>query len=421
MKKISFQLPAALLLAVTATESFANGFRVVSHDAFAAARGEAFTATADNPSAIYYNPAGITQLEGTQIRGGLYSIYLNPEFSPPSGRVNSGQTYENDKQYAFAPDSFVTHQFKTVPITIGLGSYAPYGGSLEWPDSTGFRAVSERSQLSYLRINPVVAWKVCDSLSLAVGGSLDYAKLNLEQGILRRANPPNFFRFTGDGFSASYNAGILWSPHEKISFGATVRSSTTFVFDGKTGFAEEGAFPTGTRDAKMGLTFPLTATFAVSYRPTPKWNFEFDADYADWSSVGNTTIKQNPAPPSGIQQDIPVRLQWQASWMYSAGVTRYFDNGWHVSAGYLFNENSVPDAFYAPGVADLDRHFLTVGIGRKGKSIDFDVTYQFGYGPERTVSGSQPSSSPALFAGQNADGTYKFISHAILISAGLRF
>jgi long-chain fatty acid transport protein len=106
--------------------------------------------------------------------------------------------------------------------------------------------------------------------------------------------------------------------------------------------------------------------------------------------------------------------------MYEFGVTRYFDNGWHVSAGYVFNENSVPDAHYTPLAADMDRHFLSIGTGRKGKHLDFDVMYQFGYGPPRTVTGSTPSTVGQI-AGQTADGTYEFISHAILISAGWHF
>jgi long-chain fatty acid transport protein len=107
--------------------------------------------------------------------------------------------------------------------------------------------------------------------------------------------------------------------------------------------------------------------------------------------------------------------------MYEFGVTRYFDNGWHLSAGYVFNENSVPDAYYTPLAADLDRHFFSVGAGFKGKRFDFDVAYQLGYGPARTVTGNLPSSIPARFSGQRADGTYGFNSHAVLLTVGMHF
>jgi long-chain fatty acid transport protein len=116
-----------------------------------------------------------------------------------------------------------------------------------------------------------------------------------------------------------------------------------------------------------------------------------------------------------------VTLDWTASWIYEFGVTRYLDGGWHVSAGYVFNQNSVPDAYYTPLVPDMDRYFITTGAGWKGKRFNFDLAYQFGYGPPHTVSGSTPSSTPGQFAGQTADGQYSFISHAVLLSAGMRF
>src|SRR5438093_6439788 len=65
--------------------SFGLGTRIVDQDAAATARGEAFVATADNPSAIYYNPAGITQLDGFEARAGLYGIGLHVHDSPETG------------------------------------------------------------------------------------------------------------------------------------------------------------------------------------------------------------------------------------------------------------------------------------------------------------------------------------------------
>ena len=103
--------------------------------------------------------------------------------------------------------------------------------------------------------------------------------------------------------------------------------------------------------------------------PRPKWNLEFDANYTDWSSFGNTTVYQQEPAPFGVLQNIPVTLDWQASWMYEFGATRYFDNGWHVSAGYVFNENSVPDAYYTPLAADLNRYVLQRRSRAQGQDV----------------------------------------------------
>jgi long-chain fatty acid transport protein len=154
----------------------------------------------------------------------------------------------------------------------------------------------------------------------------------------------------------------------------------------------------------------------ISYRPTPDWNLEFDADYTDWDRVGTVKIKQARGFGTLIPQDVPVTLEWHSSWYYELGVTRYIGDAWSISAGYVYNENSVPDKYYSPLVADLNRNFLTIGAGYKGQSMSFDIAYQYGFAPERTVSGSSPSST-----GQTADGGYKYKSNALIASLGWRF
>ena len=406
----------------------ANGFGLASQDAFASARGEACVAPADNASAVYYNPAGITQITGTSLRSGLYSIYVDPTYQPPETQPNAGQTYSIAKHFNFIPQIFLTHSFENSPVSVGLGIYAPYGGNADWPQNTGFRSVATKGSLTYLRINPAIAFKLAPQLSFGGGVMVDYGKIDLDQGLLANQQPfANFFHFQGDGWSLGYNLGVLWQPVETVSIGATFRSATTITMDGHTEFQQQPipalnspvGFP-----AQADFMFPLTAVFGISYRPTPKWNLEFDADYTDWSSFGTVTLHQGTLPPAVgavVMQDIPVILDWQPSWMYEFGVTRYFDDGWHVSAGYVYNENSVPDAYYTPLAADMDRHFFSLGAGRKGKKFDYDVVYQFGYGPAHTVTGSNPSSQPASNAGRSADGTYHFISQAVLVTVGMHF
>ena len=420
-KRDTLKLLVAAVLSAAPLELLAGGTRLASQDGFASARGEAFVATADNASAIYYNPAGVTQLQGNNLRSGIYGIYFDPAFTPPSPAGTN--TFHINKQLAAVPQFFYAYALEDLPLSVGLGIYSPYGLGVKWPQDTGFRSVAIESQLTYLRFNPVAAVKLPGQLSFGGGVMVDYAKIQLKQGLRRNELPPpftDFFRFNGDGWSVGYNLGLLWQPHEKISIGATFRSSTTFTMDGHTSVQLFPVIPDPYRSAEHAdFTFPLTGVFGISYRPTPKWNLEFDADYTDWSSFGTTTIYQSN-PNINVQPNPEIILNWQASWMYEFGVTRYFDNGWHVSAGYVYSQNSVPDAHYTPLVPDMDRHFISIGTGHKGKRYDFDLTYQFGYGPERAVTGSSPSTVGQI-AGQTADGKYEFISHAVLVSGGWHF
>jgi len=395
----------------------AGGYALPDQDAFATARGEAFVATADNPSAIFYNPAGLTQLDGSNVRIGTYNIYLDPSYQ----RSGGSQTYNLDGNFHAIPQLFYTYSLKDKdwPVTFGLGVYSPFGLSEKWPQDTGFRAAAIEGALKYYTINPVIAYKLPWNLSVAAGLMVNYASLDLQQGLTPTPNHDEF-EFKGNAWALGYNLGLMWQPISQISLGANFRSATHMDFDGQTGTAVPG-YETSSSAKIDNYPFPLQATAGISYRPTEKWNIEFDAEYTDWSSLGNLTVHQSsPNPVLFNMTDFPLAFDWQSSWYYELGATRYFDNGWHVSAGYVFNENSVPNTHYIPVVADVDKHFFSLGTGYKGRHFSFDVAYQLGYGPDHTVTGSAaPSGYPSSY--HPADGTYSFLSHAVSISAGWHF
>jgi len=402
----------------------ATGFDLPDQDAFAIGRGLAVVASPENnASAIFYNPAGLTQLPGNNLRAGFYGIALEPEYKNP----NTGQTFENQNKLGGIPQLFYSYGTDNHGLSFGLGIYAPSGLGVRWPDNTGFRTDGTKGSLEQIAINPVVAVKLLDSLSVGAGLSANYANLDLRQGLLWPGQPFDQFRFQGDGWGLSGNLGLLWQPVEKWSFGLSMQTGTKIDLKGYTTAYNTVGTPLPTppyyypafsnkTGAQADFQFPLKVEGGVSFRPTPKWNIEVDADYIDWDSMGTVNIQQSSAFPPLLPQDIPVALQWQSSWYYELGVTRYLDNGWHVSAGYIFNQNSVPSSHYNPIVADEDRHFFSVGLGRKGKRFDFDIAYQFGFGPDRTVTGSAPSAT-----GQTADGTYSYLSNAVAISVGYHF
>jgi long-chain fatty acid transport protein len=415
----SLKLTVVLGLAVVGSiETLqAGGFGLPDQDAFATARGEAFVATADNPSAIFYNPAGITQLDGSNVRGGIYGIYLDPSYRRPG----SSQSYNIEDKLHAIPQLFYTYSLKDKdwPISFGLGIYSPFGLSEKWPQDTGFRTVATEGALTYYTINPVIAYKLPWNLSIAAGLMVNYASIDLQQGLTPTPNN-DLFRFKGDAWALGYNLGLMWQPLKQISLGANFRSATRMNFSGNTGTEYNGVLPVTSSPAGVDYPFPLQATAGISYRPTEQWNVEFDVEYTDWSSLGNLNIHQSSPNPVVPLSNIPLALDWQSSWYYELGATRYFDNGWHVSAGYVFNENAVPDAHYTPLVSDLDRHFFSIGTGYKDGRFDFDIAYQFGYGPDRTVTGSAaPLGYPSNY--HPADGTYSFISHAVSVSVGWHF
>jgi long-chain fatty acid transport protein len=385
---------------------FAHGFRLPDQDAKATARGEAFAATADNASAIYYNPAGIGMLPGHNVRLGAYTVGLNVSYDSPAG----GSTDTVDELRP-VPHLFYSYGFQDLPIAVGLGVYAPFGLGIEWPETTGFRSLAIESEMSYMTLNPVIAWRVLTNLSIAAGPTLNYSKLDLKRGVTPYVGN-DYSTLDGDATAFGFNVGVLWQPHPKVSFGIAYRSKTKMDYDGQTEtkfVVPPPGYPSYLRlDARAEVPFPQSVVGGVSFRPTPEWNIEFDVDWTDWNQVNTVEIRQ--AVPQSLA------LNWESSCYYELGITRYFASHWQVSAGYIYNENSIPDKTFNPWVPDQNRHFVCVGAGYQSEYFSLDVAYQFGYAPTRTVSGSAYS-----MTGQNADGDYGYTSHAFAITLGFKF
>ena len=132
-------------------------------------------------------------------------------------------------------------------------------------------------------------------------------------------------------------------------------------------------------------------------------------DWTNWDRVDDLTIEGLPPQLGAISS---YDLDWESAFIWELGATRYFDNGWHVSAGYTYIENAVPDQGFLPIVPDSDRHAFAAGVGRDYGNIYWQLTYQYIYASDRGVSGNDK----AL-----VDGDYDLDSQAVAFSVGYRF
>jgi long-chain fatty acid transport protein len=399
MHKVGHATRLLVAIALWPAMAGAVGFRLPNQDPEAIARGNAFTATADNPSAIYYNPAGITQLDGQNIRAGVYFVSAGVDYTSPSGATASPSS-----EFTPVPQLYYAFTLKDSPLSFGLGVYAPYGLSLDWGQNQPLSTLAEKGSLQYLCFNPVIAYKVLPTLSLAVGPTINYSSASFQRGI--GILPGDFFKVSGDGMGYGFNAGLLWQPHEKWSFGLSYRYSTTVDYHGTSETSPSPPYPPSNA-ASAVINFPQFVMGGISFRPNDKWNIEIDIDWADWNQVKGIqfygTALGSPVLP----------LNYKSSFMYEIGVTRQLGKGYYLSLGFFFSENSSPDANFNPIVPDSDLYLGSIGVGYKGKHWGWDVGYQCGFNPGRDVTGD--------ITYPQANGNYKFLNNAFNIAATYKF
>ena len=389
-------LGAALALAPAAL--LASGTQVGFKDAFATARGDAFVATADNPSAIYYNPAGLTQLQGQALSATAYVVSLDADYrSAATGLTTSINRHDQllpQVYYAFAPENR--------RWALGVGFYAPFGLSTDWPATSGFRTFATKNVETYATLNPVFAWRVSDSLSLGAGLTYNRLDIDLRRGI--GFTPGDEFRFQADGSDLGFNLGLRWQPAGQHAFGLSYQHHTSFDVSGTATAAPYAS----AEPASATFPFPEVLIAGYSYRPTPQWNLEADIDWTNWTRLNTVVVSKASGP-------LPVPFNWQSSCFYELGVTRYLSGGWLVSAGYTYSENSVPDATWNPAVPDANRQFWCVGVGYAQGPTRFMLTLQRATAPTRVIHGTLSA------VGETADGSYGTSVNTLSLSLDYRF
>lgn len=382
----------------------ALGIRLLGQDAEAGARGDAFVATADNPSAIYYNPAGITQLPGEQFRIGAAVTWWDRD---QTSRF-TGQKAEAGNTLQAVPQFFYSFSLGEQRPSIGLGFYSPFGFSADWPafDSS----LRMDGYLDYYVLNPVLAIPICPTLSIGGGVQLVYSDIKENTDLIDPVIGSQMNHAHGSGTGIGYNLGLLWQPQPQHSIGLSYHSTVAVDYDIHyfSRFESPGspAFG-GSFTGHKSFRFPMNVVAGYSYRPSEKWNLEFNLDWTDWDDA-------RPA-------------NWQSSFIYKWGVTRTFTNGWQISAGYSFAENSVPESSFYRLIPDSNQHFFSVGAGRRFGNCDMALAYRLGYSEPRSIS-NLDINGHYLISGVNGAvvensvwGRYEAISQTLMLSFGWHF
>lgn len=371
---------------------YAAATRVAYVDPFATARGNAFTATADNASAVFYNGAGLTQLEGSEVQANVFAISLEYEYEGASGSDSM------DDDFQAIPSFFAAHNFEDRPIAIGFGAYAPFALGSDWGSDASFAsfpfglAVPYEAELDYIKYHAVIAWQISETLSIAAGASYDDTDIELKA---------NALEFEGDGDDIGFSFSVLWQPSVKHSFGFNYQAKTQIEFEG----TADILFPVTASVPTSGtLDFPESVVVGYSFRPNEKWNIELNVDWTHWDRVDSLTLEGVPGAT--------YELNWEDAFIWELGATRYFDNGWNVSAGYTFVESAVPANDLLPVVPDRDRHFFAVGVGRAYDNFFWQATYQYAYSDKLKV---KDNTFPT------ANGEYDLDSQAVAFTLGYRW
>ncbi|HVY91272.1 MAG TPA: outer membrane protein transport protein [Bryobacteraceae bacterium] len=429
----------------------------------------AFTATADDGSAIFYNPAGIAFQPGTQLQSDLLAVVGLFRFFPgnaPVGQVVPANGFSGLVKPHFIPigGMYATHSLND-KITLGFGIFVPFGLASNFenfndgdPSYTKYpgRFAGDRAGLQEYWFQPTIAYRVTPNSSFAVGVAYVHTHIFLQESILNpltdgkdfgkafastifpgvdqaqaaasiaRLLPEGRFRAAATANSPALNLGYLYkNQRTKTNFGISWRSAVANHLHGQAAFSFLGGtlpqfLPSGTTmntlfpNQAIAGTFTTPATYSFGVANSKFWNtlIEADLEIQDFHR-----FKDFPINFSDVSKDTATPAEqrlvfnFNNSYILKLGIEKQLNKLTTVRAGYSFDHTPVPDQSVSALFPDSSRNSFTIGASRERGNLEFSAYYQAMFFLDRVTNESSNIN-------QYTNGDYNNFAH--LLGIGLR-
>jgi long-chain fatty acid transport protein len=433
MKKLIVALTLVLALALPIKNAYcagSGGFRIEVPDAEAMGKGAAFVAQADNPSAIYYNPAGLTQLKG-KLNLSLGAAALQPFCTY---KDTNGNETDRRRQVFTIPNIFAVSDFGLEKFSFGLGTTSNWGTGTFWAEDSFSKYVATKSDYNTQTVMFSGAYEINDNFSIGLAADyikslVDKRKKLLQGGIGDDGN----FQLKGvDNNAWGYRLSALYKPSARHSFGFMYRSPVEVKYKGKI-FLDNlnnnnpllpynaifGGSSYST-DISAKSTLPQSILLGYCYKPGDKWRFEVDAEWMDWASIKEEQIDYPSGygpDPAGLRQAVlntgnPASKGWHSTFSYAFGTEYKVNDILKLRAGYFFHKSPVPQGTFDTSLPDASSNSITVGTGiNLSKNITLDFAYAAMFYDLRKINNNIGSSS-----GVNINGNYSSFCNIYLLT-----
>ncbi len=393
MKFRTYAIPTLLAMQLASTGTAqAAGYAITEQSG--SGIGNAFAgaaATAEDASTIFFNPAGMTYLPDQQLVVAGHAIdssinYSNngSQRSPLTGGLpTAGSNGGNAGDWAYVPNVYFTKAIHP-KVKLGIGVNSPFGLQSNYDSGWVGRYQALTSNLKTVNINPSIAYKANDWLSLGLGFSAMWAQAELSNaldfgtllGVPQAVD--GMARLKGESWGWGWNLGALFQVTPATRVGVAYRSQVHQNLQGIASFSGVPAplamsFPNG--HVTANISTPDSVSGSVFHQLNEQWDVMADLTWTHWSVFQDlTTIRSSGIPLSSTPE------HWNDTFRASIGASFHYDENLKLRTGFAYDQTPVPDAYRTPRIPDSDRFWLSFGANYKlsqSSSLDFGYTHIF--------------------------------------------
>jgi long-chain fatty acid transport protein len=426
----TFRVSLIATALIAANTALAGGFSLSEMSAGSVGNSHAGSASAEDASTVYYNPAGLTRLGGSRVSATLSGIRPSAKFRNTGslsalGTPMAGGNGGDAGDWAAVPAVYYSTSLSS-RWSVGVGMHAPFGLKTEYDDGWVGRYQALKSDLKTVGINPVLAYRMNDAVSIGAGVSAQYADVELSRAIdfgticvgsLGAAScvPSGFLPQTQDGVATvqgndwgyGYNLGVLIAPTSNLRYGLTYRSKIRHNVSGEATFerpaglpAPLAASPTFTNtDANASLDLPDSLSASVYSDISQRWSAMADVTWMRWSRFEELRINFANGAPASVTPE-----NWRDTTRVSAALNYRVSDMLKLRGGVAFDESPVRDEFRTPRIPDANRRWLSLGAQFKpSRHAAVDVGYAHLFVRDSSINKAEPPVGGTLIGDYDND------------------
>jgi len=384
-KKLS-SLAVAAATAGLVQSAGAGGFAIGTQSG--SGTGNAFAggaAAADDASVAWYNPAAMTVLPaGKQVAGALHALRPSFKFQntgstgPVFGAAGASDGGDGG-DWAFVPNAFFTMNINP-QWRFGLALNAPFGLKTEYDNGWRGQLTGLKSAIKSVNINPSVAYKVSDTVSIGAGISVQ--KLDAELSAFAGSAAAGILTLNADDIGYGANLGLLVQATPSTRFGLTYRSSIKYELEGTAGFSgTAGALLGSSVRADLRVPESVSASFFTALNPN--WELMGDITWTRWSRVQQLNVIRTTATGLGAPAGstlTSLAFRWDDTWRFGVGANYKANQQAKFRFGLAYDQTPTNDATRTPRLPDQDRIWLAAGVQyrvSKAGVLEFGYAHEF--------------------------------------------
>ncbi|MFM9913699.1 MAG: OmpP1/FadL family transporter [Methylophilaceae bacterium] len=389
---------ALSVLTLSSTAAHAAGFALIEQSA--SVMGNAFAgaaASAEDASTIFFNPAGMTYLPETQLVAAAHLIRPSADFTNNGTVAGAGKALNGTGgdigELAFVPNMYFAKAVSP-NIRLGIGVNAPFGLKTEYDNNWMGRFQAIKSEIKTININPSIAFKVNDQLSLGVGISAMRAEATLTRAVNLGAGGETTVGIKGNDWGVGYNVGAIYQFTPDTRVGVSFRSKVDQTLKGRATFGGAAAALSG--DITASTALPENVSVSAFSKHNDQWDVMGDVTWTHWSRFKELRILRTSGALLTLTPE-----NWENTLRFSVGANYHYNDALKLRAGVAYDQEAVSDQFRTARIPGNDRTWLAIGAQYKfsEKSV-VDVGYAHLFIKDASIDDNQIATGNGRVRGQ---------------------